>query len=154
MLLDSTGSGKSKMAASKPEVHISKLVIYVLPYWRPPSWISGFRLHRTVFPILLLGFLTLKTWGSRLNFTPIMSTSRDVRISRLSTAILDFWLPVTSHRIPNIALDSLTPKTWGGRLKFVPSSSRSWDLGGSRVITLPTPQALHFFLYRFTWQQN
>jgi len=64
--------------------------IYVFPDWRPPSWISDFRLRQTVFPIVPLDSLMPKTWGSRWDFVAIMSTSGDIRISRLEAAILDF----------------------------------------------------------------
>jgi len=48
--------------------------------------------------------------GSRWNFVAIMSTSRDIRMSRLEAAILDFWLPVTSDIIPNSTVGYLAPK--------------------------------------------
>jgi len=39
-----------------------------------------------------------------------MSTSRDKRISRLEGAILDFWLTVTLHSIPNSTVRFLDPE--------------------------------------------
>jgi len=48
-----------------------------------------FRLRRTVFLIVPLDTLPPKTWGSRWNFVANMSTSRDIRLSRLEAAILD-----------------------------------------------------------------
>src|SRR5208282_3765583 len=44
--------------------------IYVLPVYWPPSWISDFRLHRTVFGIAPLNSWTPKMGGSRWNFYP------------------------------------------------------------------------------------
>jgi len=119
--------------------------IYVFPEWRPPSWISDFRLRRTVFPIVLLDTLPRKHGGSHWNFVAIMSTSRDIRISRLEAAILDFWLPVMPDSIPNSTVGFLVPENMGN---FVPILSRSWDLAGWST------KALHFFQYRFTWEQN
>jgi len=42
-----------------------------------------------------------------------MSTSRDIRISRLEAAILDLWLPVTSDSIPNSTVRFLAPENMG-----------------------------------------
>jgi len=50
---------------------------------------------------------------SRWNFVAIMSTSRDIRISRLEAAILNFWLPVTSDSISNSTVGFLAPENMG-----------------------------------------
>jgi len=72
-----------------------------------------------------------------------MFTNRDIHISRLEAAILDFCLPVTSHSIPNNTVGFLAPRKHGdGRWNFVPILSMSWDLGGG-VVT--TPRHLTFF---------
>jgi len=52
--------------------------LYVFPNWRSPSWISDFRLFRTVFSIVPLDSFR-KHGGGRWNFVPILSTCWDLR---------------------------------------------------------------------------
>jgi hypothetical protein len=53
--------------------------IHALPVYRPPSWISDFRLRRKVLGVVPLRCWTPKMWGSRWNFVVIMHTSWDIR---------------------------------------------------------------------------
>jgi len=88
----------------------------MLTKWSRGVWSLADPLARKKFLIVPLDTLPPKTGGSRWNFVAVMSTSRDIRISRLEAAILDFWLPVTSDIIPNSTVGLLA------------SLSRNWDL--------------------------
>ncbi len=59
---------------------ISQSVQMLLPllFLRPPSWISGFRLHVTVSALAPLDSSTSKIGGSRWNFDPMCHRTRDL----------------------------------------------------------------------------
>ena len=139
------------MAALDPE-NIGKAVgisllscehaeIYVFEVWRPPSWISHFRLGHTIFLIVLLDSWTSKTWIEpcfRLRYEYFQFGGRHLGQVTSGLVIQHFC---QSHWIA-------WPGKHGGSLwNFVPTLYRSWDLG--------TPiLAIHFLVYKFTREQH
>jgi len=84
--------------------------IYVFPVWRQSSWISDFRLRRTVFPIVPLDSLPRKHAGSRWTFVPILSGSWDLGV--VTTPPRHFTFYYTDSRRSNISLKCVHQQIW------------------------------------------
>jgi len=65
-----------------------------------------------------------------------MSTSRDIRISRLEAVILDFLLPVTSDSIPTSTVGFLAPENMGVAVDMVCLSCEEAEIRWG-VVTTP-----------------
>ena len=81
--------------------------LLLFPLLKPPSWISDFRLHQTVWIIVFLNLSTLKTWELFLEFCSYVVYRLKYKYFLFWAAILDFWLSLASHSMENIFIGFL-----------------------------------------------
>ena len=130
ILLGQTGTGYSKMAAAKPEIHLSQFIDMMA---RRFQWLGIYSRWRAIYLEFTCRHLEFPASGlvdqhhnqyhritgpskhrnCRCDFVPILSTSWKVGTSTSEATILDFSLPGWSYVIIFSSIGLLHPKAWG-----------------------------------------